>query len=220
MKFISRIKFRNDTAANWTAANPVLLRGEAGFEYDTGKFKVGDGSTTWNSLAYSSGEKGDKGDPGEKGDTVVGPAGPNQVSDATESLFGNGVLISDAAGNVDVVLFGGDSTKYLSDDGTMSVPPSTGGGLSQTELLRQWTAGECYQATSATFDSDGVVTTATVLWPDGATGTFTRTAKNSTFSVVDAYTITHVTFGKTVTQATVTRDSSGNVTTKPALTIA
>ena len=43
---------RKDTAANWTAANPILLSGEIGYETDTKKFKIGNGSTAWNSLAY------------------------------------------------------------------------------------------------------------------------------------------------------------------------
>jgi len=43
---------RKDTAANWTAANPILLSGEIGHETDTKKFKIGDGTTNWNSLAY------------------------------------------------------------------------------------------------------------------------------------------------------------------------
>jgi len=45
-------KQRTDTAANWTGENPTLLSGELGFESDTGKAKLGDGSTAWNSLGY------------------------------------------------------------------------------------------------------------------------------------------------------------------------
>lgn len=41
----TRIVIRNDTAAAWEAANPVLLKGEMGIEYDTNKFKIGDGVT-------------------------------------------------------------------------------------------------------------------------------------------------------------------------------
>ena len=52
-------KQRRDTAANWTAANPTLLAGEIGIESDTGYWKVGDGSTVWNSLAYLSGLGGE-----------------------------------------------------------------------------------------------------------------------------------------------------------------
>lgn len=44
-----------ETAANWTATNPVLAVGEIGVESDTGKIKFGDGVTAWNSLAYAGG---------------------------------------------------------------------------------------------------------------------------------------------------------------------
>jgi len=48
----NRIQYRRDTAANWTAANPVLALGEPGYETDTKRRKVGDGATAWNSLGY------------------------------------------------------------------------------------------------------------------------------------------------------------------------
>jgi hypothetical protein len=50
-----RIQLRHGTAAQWTAANPTLTVGEAGAETDTFKFKIGDGITAWNSLAYAGG---------------------------------------------------------------------------------------------------------------------------------------------------------------------
>lgn len=46
------VKNRIDTAADWTANNPVLLEGQVGYESDTSKYKLGDGSTAWNSLGY------------------------------------------------------------------------------------------------------------------------------------------------------------------------
>lgn len=49
----TKIQHRRDTAANWTSTNPTLASGEIGFETDTLKFKVGNGSTAWNSLKYS-----------------------------------------------------------------------------------------------------------------------------------------------------------------------
>lgn len=49
-----RIQFRRDTAAAWTAANPTLASGELGLETDSRKYKIGDGSTAWTSLAYGS----------------------------------------------------------------------------------------------------------------------------------------------------------------------
>ena len=49
------IQLRRDTAANWTANNPILADGEPGLEKDTGKEKTGDGVTPWNELAYKTG---------------------------------------------------------------------------------------------------------------------------------------------------------------------
>ena len=48
-----QIQLRNDTAAAWTAANPILAQGEMGVETDTQKFKIGNGTTAWNSLGYA-----------------------------------------------------------------------------------------------------------------------------------------------------------------------
>jgi hypothetical protein len=49
-----KIQLRRDTAAAWTSANPVLAQGELGLETDTTYYKIGNGSTAWNSLAYGS----------------------------------------------------------------------------------------------------------------------------------------------------------------------
>lgn len=48
----TRMQQRRGTAAQWTAANPILAGGEIGFETDSGKFKIGDGVTTWANLSY------------------------------------------------------------------------------------------------------------------------------------------------------------------------
>ena len=48
------IQVRRGTASSWTSTNPTLAAGEVGFETDTGKFKIGTGSTVWTGLAYSS----------------------------------------------------------------------------------------------------------------------------------------------------------------------
>jgi hypothetical protein len=47
-----QLQLRADTAANWTATNPILLANELGRETDTGKFKIGNGSSVWSSLSY------------------------------------------------------------------------------------------------------------------------------------------------------------------------
>jgi hypothetical protein len=52
MAVVTAIQIRRGTAAQWTSANPTLTSGEQGFETDTGKVKIGNGSTAWNSLSY------------------------------------------------------------------------------------------------------------------------------------------------------------------------
>jgi len=46
------IQLRRDTAANFTAANPILAQGEPALEIDTLKEKIGNGIDAWNSLIY------------------------------------------------------------------------------------------------------------------------------------------------------------------------
>jgi hypothetical protein len=55
MAVVTQIQVRRGTASQWTSANPTLAAGEWGFETDTGKVKIGDGTTAWTSLAYIGG---------------------------------------------------------------------------------------------------------------------------------------------------------------------
>ena len=52
MAVVTQIQIRRGTASQWTSANPTLAAGEFGYESDTGKFKIGNGSTAWTSLSY------------------------------------------------------------------------------------------------------------------------------------------------------------------------
>ena len=49
----TRIQFRRGTSEALAAVNEVLLAGEIGIETDTGKYKIGNGSTNWNGLPYA-----------------------------------------------------------------------------------------------------------------------------------------------------------------------
>jgi hypothetical protein len=53
MAVVTQIQARRGTAAQWTSANPTLAAGEWGYETDTGKVKIGNGSTAWSSLGYT-----------------------------------------------------------------------------------------------------------------------------------------------------------------------
>ena len=51
---LARIAIRYDTKANWLAADPILAQGEIGCEADTRLLKIGDGTTKWSNLPYST----------------------------------------------------------------------------------------------------------------------------------------------------------------------
>jgi hypothetical protein len=85
----SRLQNRRDTAANWTSNNPTLAAGEIGLETDTAKYKMGDGTTAWNSLAYAytAGAAG-----------ATGPTGPIGATGPTGSTGPTGVGATGATG--------------------------------------------------------------------------------------------------------------------------
>ena len=48
----STVKVKRATAARWASQNPVLAAGEIGYETDTRKMKLGDGTSSWTQLSY------------------------------------------------------------------------------------------------------------------------------------------------------------------------
>jgi len=48
----TRMQQRRGTASQWSGANPILNAGEIGWESDTNKFKIGDGTNHWADLTY------------------------------------------------------------------------------------------------------------------------------------------------------------------------
>lgn len=101
------------------------------------------------------------------------------------------------------------------------------GQLSPSVVTASWTGlvrnPEDLIVGAITRDSNGAATSAPVLWPDAATGTYTATTVSTAFpGAVDAYTITHVLGGTTLTytQPAVTRNANGAVTNRPEITVA
>jgi hypothetical protein len=99
-----------------------------------------------------------------------------------------------------------------------------GGGLSTSAQIIDWALAGAYTLGSVTYDSTytAAISTASVVWPDGSTGTFTSTTINPTFGTVDAYTISYVPpvgSSHTLTQSAVTRNSDGLITAQPTPTV-
>ena len=90
-----KIQYRRGTAAEWTAANPILALGEPGYETDTGKFKVGNASSNWSALSYSSGSAGATGATGPGGGNTgaTGETGVNGATGATGGVSDNLAII-------------------------------------------------------------------------------------------------------------------------------
>lgn len=141
----ARVQQRRDTAANWTAANPVLLAGEVGWETDTGKAKLGDGTTAWTGLAYISalGSGGGGISDGDKGDITVSGSGVTWIIDndavtyakmqnvsAASRLLGRG---DSGSGDVQEITVGSGLT--MSGTTLSASGGGGGGGLTQAEVL-------------------------------------------------------------------------------------
>ena len=82
---IVQLQLRRGTSTQWNASTNILAAGEMGYETDTQKIKVGDGTNLWSALPYinkgdigpSGGPSGPSGLKGDKGDTgVSGTTGP------------------------------------------------------------------------------------------------------------------------------------------------
>jgi hypothetical protein len=104
----------------------------------------------------------------------------------------------------------------------LGAEPTQAGAAVSSRVLKEWTTAEAYDVTAVTYSgtATSTVASATVVWPDDSAGVFTATTINATFETIDAYTVTHAVSGKTVTQAAVTRNTDGLITSKPALGVA
>ncbi len=123
----TQIQLRRDTAADWSSANTTLAAGEFGWESDTNKFKIGDGSTAWNSLGYTS----------EKFDsiTITDNTIKTNVSNANLELDANGsgkvslsgILFPTSDGSADQVLKtdGSGNLGFVTQSGGVSLSGST-----------------------------------------------------------------------------------------------
>ncbi len=98
---------RRGLAAQWTAANPVLAAGEIGFETDTSKFKMGNGTSTWSQLVYFANAT----ELQAAIDSVVGmsPESLNTLSEIADALGDNPDFLAALATNarVDLVVLEG-----------------------------------------------------------------------------------------------------------------
>ncbi len=172
---MTKIQLRRDTAANWSTNNPTPSAGEPCFETDTGKLKIGDGITAYNSLPYQGGTS----------DTAVTTDTAQTISG--EKTFTNDIVINQWNNNISPVrethidLSNGNGNTFISANGTdktfgMYTKSSEGIQLCTDGL--DYTKGLSIKSSSLTFkNSDGTVTDLLA----GGTGDVTS-AGNNTFT--------------------------------------
>lgn len=149
------LRHRRDTAANWTSNNPVLEAGQIGYETDTLRFKFGNGSTAWNSLAYGVGALAD-------GDVTY-----PKIQDTTAGsvLLGRG---SSGAGEVQEISLGSG----LVMTGTSLSATGGGGGAPSTADYLVKTADAGLSAERVVTDSTSI----TANWSTAGQVAFQRAA--------------------------------------------
>ena len=202
----ARLQNRRDTAANWTSNNPTLAQGEIGYETDTTKFKIGDGATAWNSLAYAyaagaTGPTGATGPVGATGPTgatgVVGPTGATGPVGATGPTgstgptgatgpTGPGLLVGFSPQTGSYTLVAGDLNELVtvSATGTITVPPSVFSANDQIHVQQTGTGQLTFaQGAGVTITSTGATPSAPKTRAQYSAVTVICTASN-TFTIV------------------------------------
>ena len=84
--------------------------------------------------------------------------------------------------------------------------------LTMTQAIKQWAVAGSYELLSGfSYDGDGVMTGATVSWPDGSSGVFTTTSVDPDHLMPSSFTISHTNSGFVATQGLLTRNDDGNI---------
>lgn len=153
---MTKIQLRRDTAANWSTNNPTPSAGEPCFETDTGKLKIGDGITAYNSLPYQGGTS----------DAAVTTDTAQTISG--QKTFTNDVIIEQWNSNISPVrethidLTGGNNNNFISAEGTdkaFGMYCSSDAGIQLGTSKLDYTKGLSVKPSSLTFkSSDGTVT--------------------------------------------------------------
>lgn len=172
------IQLRRDTAANWTSVNPVLHQGEIGFETDTYKFKIGDGSTAWSSLAYFTGSG--------TVSTTGSPASGNLTKFSGASSITNGDLSGDVttSGTLATTVAKIQGTTVSGTTGSGNVVFSTSATL-VTPALGTPTSGVLSNTTSATLSPrDNSTKLATTAYADNGDSTIPQNIQSAAYTTV------------------------------------
>jgi hypothetical protein len=230
MAVVTQLQFRRGTAADWTSANPTLASGEFGFETDTGKAKIGNGSTTWNSLSYSiTGVTGDiEGVTAGTGLTGGGTSGTVTLSLSTPVSVANGGTGITSFGSGVATWLGTPSSANLAS----AVTDETGSGALvfgtsptlSTPTLNDPKINLAIDAETASYTAVLANNGQVVTMNNGSANTFSiPTDASVDFPVGTQITVIQIGAGQTTIQAvssgTTTINSTGATATAPKLRV-
>jgi hypothetical protein len=102
----TRMQQRRGTAAQWTSANPILNAGEMGWESDTNKFKIGDGTNHWANIDYFIDQS-----------STVNPSFGSSITfeGATDNAFETTLAVTDPTADRTITFPDATGTVVLSD---------------------------------------------------------------------------------------------------------
>ena len=145
-------------------------------------------------------------------DSAVAGKAPATGIDPT-AIAGTAVITTDARLSNTRVPTAHASTHGVAGSDPITVAPSQVTGFLATLAQEP----ELIVTGSITRNSSNVVTSAAVVWPDGVSGTYTSLTFDATTGAVNSYQITKG--SATYTQPTLTRNSAGAVTNRPAIVV-
>lgn len=153
----NRIQLRRGSAQEWSNVNPTLAIGELGIEIDTGRIKIGDGVTSWNSLKYERPLESITNTP----NTLVqrDADGNFQAGTMTGSLIGNAATATRLANTRQIALTG-DITASATFDGSANLNLSSALQIIPTLPHYDGTINSSGSYTKVTVDAKGRITNA------------------------------------------------------------
>jgi len=163
------IQQKRGTASQWTATTYVLSAGEFGWETDTNRFKIGDGSTVWGSLPYAAPSLSHThGNISNSGLLTTSVTATNPVK----------VLITNSSDAIGLLTTtNASATTFLRGDGTWVTPTDTDTNYYPTAVTM--TAGTTAGPLVGLTMNTGTVTSATIpSATTGASGIVTTGAQN------------------------------------------
>jgi hypothetical protein len=161
----TRMQQRRGTASQWTSANPVLNAGEIGWESDTNKFKIGDGTNHWANIDYFADIN-----------STVNPAFGSSITfeGATANDFETTLAVTDPTGDRTITL--PDVTGTVITTGNLS--DITDIGVFSSTITMEGSTANDFELTLSAGDPTA---DRTVTFPD-ATGTVALLTATQTFT--------------------------------------